>query len=95
MQYAGICCVIAESIARLFLRNAVNMGIPILELKDASRLIAEGDILTVRFKEGVIINETKQETYNTRPIPDFLMGIYDAGGLEGHIVERLKNSSAG
>lgn len=85
----GIACVIAESFARTFLRNCVNMGFLVLELPDASRLIAEGDIVSVDIVKCEIFNQTKGETYKFEPIPEFMLDIYNAGGLEGYIVKRL------
>jgi 3-isopropylmalate dehydratase small subunit len=90
IQRRGIACVIAESYARIFLRNSVNMGFPVFELPDASKLIREGDLLSVDSDAGIVRNETKNEEYRISPMPEFLKGIYDAGGLDGYIVERLR-----
>ena len=85
----GISCIVAESFARIFLRNAVNMGFPVLELPDASRLISEEDIISVDFEKGEIHNQKKNETYQFNPIPEFMASIYKAGGLDGYILDRL------
>lgn len=78
LKGAGIRCVIAKSFARIFFRNAINIGLPMLECRDADR-IADGDILEV---EGdVVKNLTKNETYRTVPLPDFLEEIVRSGGL--------------
>jgi 3-isopropylmalate/(R)-2-methylmalate dehydratase small subunit len=78
LKGAGIKCVIAKSFARIFFRNSINIGLPMLECKDADR-IADGDILEV---EGdTIKNLTKDETYQTVPLPEFLEDIVDKGGL--------------
>lgn len=90
IRACGISCVVAESFSRLFLRNAVNMGFPAVELPLSRKLIREGDIITVDAIESRIVNESRGEVYETIPIPSFMRGIYEAGGLEGHIRERLK-----
>ncbi len=78
LKGAGIKCVIAKSFARIFFRNSINIGLPMLECKDADR-IADGDILEV---EGdTIKNLTKDEAYQTVPLPEFLEDIVDKGGL--------------
>ncbi len=78
LKGAGIKCVIAKSFARIFFRNAINIGLPMLECRDADR-ISDGDVLEV---EGdTIKNLTKGETYRTAPLPEFLEEIVRAGGL--------------
>ena len=78
LKGAGIRCVIARSFARIFFRNAINIGLPLLECKDADR-IADGDILEVRGNR--IKNLTKNEAYETTPLPEFLEDIVRSGGL--------------
>ncbi|TFH43926.1 MAG: 3-isopropylmalate dehydratase small subunit [ANME-2 cluster archaeon] len=73
-------CIIAKSFARIFFRNSINIGLPLLECPDTDR-IDEGDELEVDFASGMITNKTKGETYSATPMPDFLQGIVDAGGL--------------
>lgn len=85
----GISCIVAESFSRIFLRNAVNMGFPVVELPLASRLISEGDVISVDMIGGKIVDETKDEEYAIKPLPEFMMKIYRAGGLEGYIAQRL------
>lgn len=85
----GISCIVAESFARIFLRNSVNMGFPMLELPNASKLIAEGDVISVDMEKGIIYNQTKDETYRFNPIPQFMADIYKEGGLDGYILRRL------
>jgi 3-isopropylmalate/(R)-2-methylmalate dehydratase small subunit len=77
----NVSCVIAGSFARIFYRNAVNIGLPILECRDAAREIQKGDELEVCFDTGVIRNLTQGKEYNSQPFPDFIKGIIDAGGL--------------
>lgn len=78
LKGAGIKCVIAKSFARIFFRNSINIGLPMLECRDADR-IADGDILEVEGDK--IKNLTKNETYRTVPLPEFLEEIVDKGGL--------------
>ncbi|HTY90493.1 MAG TPA: 3-isopropylmalate dehydratase small subunit [Methanocella sp.] len=78
LKGAGIKCVIAKSFARIFFRNSINIGLPMLECKDAGR-ISDGDILELEGNN--IKNLTKNETYRTVPLPEFLEDIVDKGGL--------------
>ncbi len=89
IKAAGICCVIAVSFARIFYRNAINIGLPVLESKSAARSIREGDEIAVELQEGRIINLTQEETYTFTPFPGFIMDIIREGGL----VNYLKNRS--
>ena len=77
---AGIKCVIAKSFARIFFRNSINIGLPMLECADAGK-ISEGDVLEIDAVKGTIRNMTKGETYKTVPLPPFLAEIVDSGGL--------------
>jgi 3-isopropylmalate/(R)-2-methylmalate dehydratase small subunit len=77
---AGISCVIAESFARIFLRNAINMGLPILEVKDIGG-IKEGDYLEVDLNSGSISDLTEQKEYKAKPLPKFIQEIIRSGGL--------------
>ena len=73
-------CVIAKSFARIFFRNAINIGVALLECPETDK-IEEGDELEVDIATGIIENKTKGETYQATPLPDFVRGIVDAGGL--------------
>ncbi|WP_094227105.1 3-isopropylmalate dehydratase small subunit [Methanolobus psychrotolerans] len=75
-----ISCVIAKSFARIFFRNSINIGVALLECPDTDR-IDDGDELSVDFASGEITNVTKNEKYQATPLPDFVRGIMDAGGL--------------
>ncbi len=75
-----ISCVIAKSFARIFFRNSINIGVALLECPDTDR-IDDGDRLEVDFATGVIKNITKDEQYQATPLPEFVRGIMDAGGL--------------
>ena len=86
-------CVIAPSFARIFFRNAINIGLPILECPEASADIDEGDEVEVELANGRIINRTKDHTYHAKPLPVFVMKIAEAGGivnfLKDHEIEDL------
>ena len=80
-----VSCVIAASFARIFYRNAINIGLPILECEAAANGIEAGDKVSVDFDTGVITNVTKGETYQSNPFPDFIKEIIQAGGLMASI----------
>lgn len=84
----GVSCVIAASFARIFYRNAINIGLPILECEAAANAIEDGDIVSVDFDTGVITNETKGETYQAAAFPPFIQSIIQAGGLLKSLKER-------
>ena len=81
IKASGIDCVIAKTFARIFYRNAINIGLPILECPEASEKIQDGDEVSIDFDSGVITNETKGETYQALPFPDFIKDIMAKGGL--------------
>ena len=81
IKTAGVSCVIAKTFARSFYRNAINIGLPILECESASDAIAAGDEVSVDFDTGVITNLTKGETYQAEPFPPFIQEIISKGGL--------------
>ncbi|MCL2562438.1 MAG: 3-isopropylmalate dehydratase small subunit [Oscillospiraceae bacterium] len=85
---SGISCVIAKTFARIFYRNAINIGLPILECPAASEQIAAGDEVAVDFDTGIITNLTKNETYTAEPFPAFIKEIIEAGGLLASIKKR-------
>jgi len=85
IKTAGISCVIAKTFARIFYRNAINIGLPILECEAASDGIQAGDEVEVNFDTGVITNITKGETYQAEPFPEFIQEIIKAGGLMASI----------
>jgi len=80
LKAAGIGAVIAPTFARIFYRNAFNMGLPIFELKEANE-IKEGDRISIDMNAGTITDETTNKTYNFTPIPAFMQELIDAGGL--------------
>lgn len=81
IKESGISCVIAKTFARIFYRNAINIGLAILECPEASEQIEAGDEVSVDFDTGLITNVTKNETYESLPFPDFIKEIIAAGGL--------------
>ena len=85
----GVSCVIASSFARIFYRNAFNMGLPILESPEASAHISEGDEVEVDFDSGVILDRTTGKTYHARPIPPFMQKLVAAGGLIEYVKQQL------
>ena len=85
IKAAGISCVIAKTFARIFYRNAINIGLAILECEAASSRIDEGDEVSVDFDTGLITNITKGETYQAEPFPDFIKEMIDKGGLMASI----------
>ena len=88
IKESGISCVIAKTFARIFYRNAINIGLAILECPEASEKIEAGDEVAVDFDTGVITNVTKNETYQANPFPEFIKEIFQAGGLMASIKER-------
>ena len=81
IKASGISCVIAANFARIFYRNAINIGLAILECPEASEKISDRDQVSVDFDTGVITNQTKNETYQAEPFPDFIKEIIRSGGL--------------
>ena len=88
IKASGVSCVIAETFARIFYRNAINIGLPILECPEASKSIEAGDEVSVDFDSGVITNITKGETYKAQAFPEFIQNIIRSGGLMNSIKEK-------
>ena len=87
IKTAGVSCVIAKTFARIFYRNSINIGLPILECEAASDGINAGDEVEINFDTGVITNRTKNETYQAEPFPEFIQNIIRAGGLMNSLKE--------
>ena len=85
IKAAGVSCVIASTFARIFYRNAINIGLPIIECEEAVKAIDAGDRLEVDFSTGEIKNLTKNESYQGEPFPEFMQKIIDNDGLIGYI----------
>ena len=88
IKAAGVSCVIAETFARIFYRNAINIGLPIIECAEASKGIEEGDEVEVDFDSGIITNKTKGTTFKGQAFPPFMQKIIAAGGLINYINEK-------
>ena len=85
IRAAGVSCVIAETFARIFYRNAINIGLPIIECPEAAQEIEAGDEVEVDFDSGVITDKTKGTTYQGQAFPPFMQKIIDCGGLVNYI----------
>ncbi len=90
LKASGISCVIAETFARIFFRNSINIGLPILECPPAAQDISEGDQVQVDVNTGVITNLTSGKTYQAEPFPGFMQEIINADGLISYVRERNK-----
>ncbi len=90
LKAAGISAVIATSFARIFYRNSIDMGLPILESEEAARKVQDGDILCVDLASGTIVNETRGETYYAKPYPDFMLELINSGGLIEYLKRKVK-----
>lgn len=85
IKAAGIKCVIAETFARIFYRNSINIGLPIVECAEAAKDIEEGDEVNIDFKTGIITNVTKNKTYKAEAFPEFMEKIIKSEGLINYI----------
>lgn len=88
IKAAGVSCVIAETFARIFYRNAINIGLPIIECREAAREIENGDEVSVNFDTGVITDITKNTTYQGQAFPEFMQKIIAAEGLVNYINQK-------
>ena len=88
IKASGVACVIAESFARIFYRNALNIGLPILECPAAARAISADDEVSVNFETGEIANETTGRTFMAEPFPPFMLDLIAAGGLAAYLKGR-------
>jgi 3-isopropylmalate/(R)-2-methylmalate dehydratase small subunit len=93
IKAAGVSCVIARSFARIFFRNAINIGLPLLECVKAVDNTDSGDILEVDLTSGQIKNLTKRRTFTAKPYPDFMAELISAGGLIEYTRKRLARQS--
>ena len=91
LRESGVSCVIAASFARIFYRNAINIGLPILECEEASAGIRADDEVQVDFETGVILNLTSGKTFQAAPFPAFIQNIMDKGGLIGSLKSDAKD----
>ncbi len=91
IKAAGVSCVIATTFARIFYRNAFNIGLPIFESVEAVENISEGDELTVDAGTGIITNVTTGKTFRATPVPPFMHQIIAAGGLINYVAGKVKS----
>ena len=89
IKASGISCVVAETFARIFYRNAINIGLPILECPEAAKDITDGDSVEIDFKTGRVVNHTTGKTYQGQAFPEFMQDIMEADGLIGYIKKGL------
>ena len=89
LKYAGFSCIIAESFARIFYRNAINIGLPVVVAPDATRKIKEGAIIEVEPGTGLIKDMTNQETYQGEAFPAFILEILNSGGAIPYVREKV------
>ncbi len=91
LKSAGVSCVVAETFARIFYRNAINIGLPILECAEAAADVQAGQELEVDLTSGHIRNLTTGKEYQAKPYPEFMLGIVEAGGLMAKVTRDMKN----
>lgn len=87
---SGVSCVVAASFARIFFRNAINVGLPILECPEAASAMQKGDIIEVDLEKGLIRNKTREASYQARPFPPFLRELIELGGLVPYVKKQLE-----
>ena len=92
LKHAGVKCVLAESFARIFYRNAINVGLPVVQCKNVSDKVEEGDELLVDLKTGTVKNESKGITLSATQLPPFILEILSDGGLIENLRKRMKKN---
>ena len=90
LKYSGVKCVIAESFARIFFRNAINIGLPVIECKGISKTVENGDELNVDFDKGEVYSASKSLTLGATKLPNFILEILSDGGLIENLRRRMK-----
>jgi 3-isopropylmalate/(R)-2-methylmalate dehydratase small subunit len=93
IKAAGISCVVAQNFARIFFRNAINIGLPVLECPQAAIDAQAGDKLEIDLSSGTINNVTKGKNYTAAPFPDFMQKIISAGGLVPYTAAKIKGKA--
>lgn len=91
LKYSGVKCVVAESFARIFYRNAINIGLPVIECAGISAEVENGDELAVDFETGKIENISKTKSFQVNKLPPFILEILSDGGLIENLRRRQKN----
>ncbi|MEJ2242800.1 MAG: 3-isopropylmalate dehydratase, partial [Candidatus Bathyarchaeota archaeon] len=92
LKYSGVKCVLAESFARIFYRNAITIGLPVLVCAEISKKVKEGDILTVNLQTGKIEDLTNGSILQALKLPEFIMEILEDEGLINHLKRRFKQN---
>ena len=92
LKHAGVRCVLAESFARIFYRNAINIGLPVLESPNVRNYVEKGDMITVNLEDGEVVNKTKNHAVQALKLPDFILEILTNGGLIEHLRKRIGES---
>ena len=90
LKYSGVKCVLAESFARIFYRNAITIGLPVLVCAGISSKVKEGDLLTVDLESGKVKDKTSGSIFQATKLPEFIMEILDDGGLIKHLKRRFE-----
>jgi 3-isopropylmalate/(R)-2-methylmalate dehydratase small subunit len=90
LKYSGVRCVIAESFARIFFRNAINIGLPVIECKGISTAVKTGDLLSVDFEAGKIENTSNDKKFQVDKLPPFILEILADGGLIENLRRKMK-----
>ena len=90
LKTAGVSCIIAQSFARIFFRNAINIGLPIFESEEIADQCSEGDFLKVDTARGIIENINKDRAYKLNPLPTFIQNIISLGGLRKYVKEEVR-----
>ncbi|MEM3692640.1 MAG: 3-isopropylmalate dehydratase small subunit [Candidatus Bathyarchaeia archaeon] len=90
LKNAGVLCVVASSFARIFYRNAINVGLPVVELNGAAKFFEEGDTASIDLAQGIIENENRGTIYSFKPLPEFIRQILASGGLVEYMKQRIK-----
>jgi len=85
LKASGISCVVAGSFARIFYRNAINIGLPLVELGDDVKKIKAGHVISIDLAKGILVNSTTGEVFNVTPLPGFIRDIAQAGGLINYV----------
>jgi len=90
LKAAGVSCIIAQSFARIFFRNAINIGLPIFESEEITDRCSEGELLKVDTTKGTINNLSKGKVYKTNLLPEFIQNIISLGGLKEYVKEEVR-----
>ena len=90
LKAAGVSCIIAQSFARIFFRNAINIGLPIFESEEIADQCSDGDLLKVDTAKGIIENINKGKTYKLNSLPEFIQNIISLGGLKEYVKEEVR-----